>query len=84
MLTPEKERLLKELNKNLSLQKKILTLQEAAGLLNISKSYLYKMVHWGIVPYSKPNGKLLYFDRKQLEEWALSSPDMKKGCRNLP
>lgn len=73
MLTPEQEILLKELNKNLSLQKKVLTLQEAADFLTISKSYLYKMVHWGLVPYSKSNGKLLYFDRQQLEEWALSN-----------
>ncbi|HTN06070.1 helix-turn-helix domain-containing protein [Agriterribacter sp.] len=73
MLTPEQERILKELNKNLSLTKKVLTLQEATDFLTISKSYLYKLVHWGLVRYSKPNGKLLYFDREHLEEWALSN-----------
>jgi hypothetical protein len=26
----------------------------------------------GVLPYSKPNGKKLYFDRNKLEEWMMS------------
>ncbi len=55
------------------LQKKILTLEEASELLNISKSDLYKRTSTNSIPFYKPSGKLIYFLREDLEAWMLSN-----------
>lgn len=49
--------------------KNVLTLEDAAILLNMSKSHLYKLTSAHEIPHYKPNGKLVYFDRAELEEW---------------
>jgi excisionase family DNA binding protein len=54
-------------------RKEVLTLDEAARFLNMTKSYLYKLTSAGILPHSKPNGKLLYFSREELTKWALTT-----------
>lgn len=53
--------------------KPLLTTDEAAAYLGISKSHLYKMTSRGEVPFYKPNGKVCYFDRLELEEWIRSN-----------
>lgn len=53
--------------------KEILTLEEAAIFLGISKSCLYKMTHNQIIPFYKPNNKLVYFERSELMNWIRSS-----------
>lgn len=45
-----------------------LTLEEAAEFLGFRKSYLYKMVYERKIPHYKPFGKLVYFERSELEE----------------
>lgn len=55
------------------LQKKILTLEEASELLNISKSDLYKRTSTNSIPFYKPSGKLIYFLKEDLEAWMLSN-----------
>ena len=50
---------------------KSLPFQEASEYLNISKSYLYKLTHSRRIPHYKPNGKMLYFKRSDLEAWLL-------------
>jgi excisionase family DNA binding protein len=54
-------------------QSAVLTAEEAAAFLNIEKSYLYKLTSAGILPFSKPNGKKIYFSRQDLVAWALSN-----------
>ncbi len=54
-------------------QSEVLTSEEAAIFLNIEKSYLYKLTSAGIIPFSKPNGKMIYFSRQDLVKWALSN-----------
>lgn len=44
-----------------------LTLEEAADFLGFRKSYLYKMVYERKIPCYKPFGKLIYFERSELE-----------------
>ena len=46
---------------------------EACAYLGYKKSYVYKLTSAGVLPYSKPNGKRIYFDRILLEEWMLSN-----------
>lgn len=52
--------------------KDVLTFEEATAYLGISESHLYKLTSAREIPFSKPNGKKLYFDRRQLNEWMLS------------
>lgn len=50
-------------------QKEVLTFEEAAQFTGLSKGYLYKLTSSKKVPHFKPMGKILYFNRKELEEW---------------
>lgn len=51
------------------LYKEILTADEACALLGITKGYLYKLTHRHEIPFYRPNGKLIYFERKDLMAW---------------
>ncbi len=62
-----------EIRAYLPVSKRILTFAETCKYLGYSKSYLYKLTSAGIVPFSKPNGKKLFFDREKLDEWMLSN-----------
>ena len=53
--------------------KDVLTTDEAAAYLGITKSYLYKLTCLNLIPYSKPMGKMCYFSRSELKQWALSN-----------
>ena len=50
-------------------EKNILNFYEAVEFLGISKSLLYKMTAKMLLPHYKPRGKMVYFDKKELEEW---------------
>ena len=54
------------------LTKKVLTFEEAANYMGISKSGLYKMTMKRTIPHYKPNGKMIYFEREELEAYLLS------------
>lgn len=53
--------------------KSVLTIDDVSLLTGISKSTLYKMTCRKLIPHYKPTGKLLFFERKEVEEWALSN-----------
>ena len=42
---------------------------EAAKFLGIKVSYLHKLMMRRVIPYYKPNGKLCFFDKAELEAW---------------
>lgn len=50
--------------------KNVLTIDEAAAVLGLSKRYIYKLTCKKKIPYYKPGAKLLYFDKNELEAWA--------------
>jgi excisionase family DNA binding protein len=52
--------------------KAFFTFSEAAEYLGIAKSTLYKFTASNMIPFSKPNGKIIYFSKKQLEDWVMS------------
>lgn len=54
-------------------EKEVLNSDEAAIYLGISKSTLFKLTSTRVLPFSKPNGKLIYFKRSALDEWMLSN-----------
>lgn len=53
--------------------KKVLTFDEGCNYLGYAKSYVYKLTSSGVLPFSKPNGKSIFFDREKLEAWMLSN-----------
>ena len=57
----------------ISTTKAVLTVDEAARYMGIAKSTLYKMMMRREIPYSKPNGKVCFFDRQELEAWLMSN-----------
>ncbi len=60
-----------ELNLN---QKLVLNFAEAQVYLQLSESHLYKLTCKRGIPYYKPYGKKLYFDRVELDKWRLTNP----------
>lgn len=64
---------LQAIEKALTANKTVFTPKDAAIYMNISLSTLYKLTSAGILPYSKPNGKLIYFSRQSLDSWLLSN-----------
>lgn len=53
--------------------KEVLTSDEASKYLGVSKSCLYKLTMSRTIPHYKPNGKLCYFRRKELDSWIMSN-----------
>lgn len=49
--------------------KEVLTSDECAKYMGISKSYLYKLTMRGEIPHFKPLGKMCYFNRVEIEQW---------------
>lgn len=49
--------------------KNVLTLEDVAVITGLSKSWLYKATSNHQIPHYKPNGKLVYFDRAEIESW---------------
>ena len=63
-----------ELEKMLFLTKDVLSFDEASIFLNLSKSYLYKLTSGNLIPHYKPLGKMLYFEKTELEAWLRQNP----------
>jgi excisionase family DNA binding protein len=49
--------------------KDVLTFDEVVVYTKLSKSYLYKLTSTGIIPHYKPQGKLCYFNKKEIDAW---------------
>lgn len=62
---------------------RVLSFKEACSYLGLSKSYLYKLTSSDIIPFSKPNGKKIYFDREKLDEWMLGKPNVTLAEREI-
>jgi len=67
---------LDRIERGIMMAKNVLTLDEAAMFTGLAKSYLYKLTASGKIPHYKPSGKLIYFERGELERWLLRNPVM--------
>jgi len=63
-----------ELEKMVFMNKNVLSFEEASRFLNLSKSYLYKLTSGNLIPHYKPQGKMLYFEKAELEAWLRQNP----------
>ena len=54
---------------NMESERNLMTTTEAAKYLGLRPSYLYKLMMRRAIPYYKPNGKLCFFAREDLDAW---------------
>ena len=54
--------------------KEVLTFNEFCTYTGISKSFGYKLTSSGNVPHFKPNNKMVYFNRLEVEKWLQRNP----------
>ena len=64
---------LDRLERLLTANKEVLTFEETCEYTGISRSYLYKLTSSGSIPHSKPNGKMIFFEKKKLVDWLLQN-----------
>ena len=50
-------------------KRQLIPTAEAAAFLGIKVSYLHKLMMRRAIPYYKPNGKLCFFAREDLDAW---------------
>ena len=50
-------------------QKTVLNFDEGADYTGLSKSYLYKLTCSGGIPCYKPQGKHIYFNKQEIDQW---------------
>lgn len=62
---------------------KVLSFEQGCEYLGYKKSYVYKMTASGILPFSKPNGKKIFFEREKLEAWMLSNANKSHEERQI-
>jgi excisionase family DNA binding protein len=65
------------------MERKVLSFDEGCAYLGYKKSYVYKMTSSGILPFSKPNGKKIFFEREKLESWMLSNASKSHAERQI-
>lgn len=59
--------------------KSILTVDDLIDYTGFKRSYIYKLVHLGEIPYSKPQGKMLFFDREEIDQWLRQNKSQSKA-----
>ena len=83
----EKQNLQKKLNQLeiliVSTAKQILTVEDLINYTGFSRSYIYKLVHKNILPYYKPNGKTLFFQKKEIDSFLLQNKSTPKAAHLL-
>ena len=49
--------------------KEVLTVEEASRFMDIARSSLYKMTSDRSIPFYRPNGKMIYFEKSDILAW---------------
>ena len=53
--------------------KTVLTPDEVSLMYGLSKDYLYHLTSERVIPFHKPNGKKIFFDKEEVENWFLQN-----------
>jgi len=67
----EMDKRLERIERLLSLSKNVLNFEEVAQYTGLSKSHLYKLTSTGGIPCYKPQGKCIYFQKNEIDDWLL-------------
>lgn len=62
---------MERIEKLLTNNKEVLTFEEACEYMGVSRSFLYKLTSRRQIPHSKPNGKMIFFEKQKLNLWLL-------------
>lgn len=65
---------IEELTQKLLANKRVMNTEDVCLYSGISKSTLYKLTCNKEIPHSKPSGKLIFFDRDEIDNWMLGNP----------
>lgn len=74
---------LNHLERLIKSSKKVLTANDLSDYCGFSKSHIYKLVARNEIPYSKPYGKTLFFDKEKIDEWLLKDSSNTKQDNKL-
>ena len=73
-MTPiELQKELEQIKTLLLSKKNVLNINELADYTGYSKSYIYKLTSRNAIPYFKPSGKAIFFDRVEIDTWLLKN-----------
>lgn len=61
------------LERRLGQGKKVMTMKEASEFTGFSMAQLYVLTRTRAIPHSKPNGKTIFFDKSELNDWLLKN-----------
>lgn len=73
MDTNKIEKGIEHLQKSLFAYKRVMTLPELASYIGMSEGYLHKLTAKNLIPHYQPLGKIIYFDRIEIDEWIFKS-----------
>ncbi|MBO5192267.1 MAG: helix-turn-helix domain-containing protein [Bacteroides sp.] len=71
---------IEELEKSIYKTKSVLNFDEACKYIGVSDSLLYKLTAAKEIPHYKPRGKMLYFNREEIDLWLLQNKQDVIGC----
>jgi prophage regulatory protein len=73
-MTPnELQKELEQIKTLLLSKKNVLNINELSDYTGYSKSYIYKLTSRNAIPYFKPSGKAVFFDRIEIDTWLLKN-----------
>ncbi|WP_300697476.1 helix-turn-helix domain-containing protein [Bacteroides acidifaciens] len=64
--------------------KQTLNFKEACLYMGLSRSQLYKLAKSGHIPHYRPSGKLLYFNKQELDEWLCQNQVEESSPKEMP
>ena len=64
---------LQEIKDLLLSKKRVFTLDEVCKYTGYKKSYIYQLTSKNKVPYSRPSGGAIFFDREDIDNWLLQN-----------
>lgn len=67
------ENRLSRIESQLNHWKRIMNVSELSAYIGMTESYIYKLSSSKKIPHYRPLGKLIYFDRNEIDEWILSN-----------
>ena len=52
-------------------KKPVLNIRDLCDYTGYSRSYIYKLTSRNAIPYFKPSGKMVFFEREEIDSWLL-------------
>lgn len=53
--------------------KNVLTIDDVALITGFTKGHIYRLTSGQKIPHYKPNGRILYFKKEEIEDWMLQN-----------